>query len=147
MTDFPSRRVIATLGSMSSSRTLRLAVALLALTVIVYWPVKQAGFIWDDDDHVTENPAMTSPDGFVKIWSSLSVSRYYPLTLTTFWVQRRLWGLNPLPYHAVNVLLHGLNAILIYLALRRLQVRPAWIAAAIWAIHPALFSSWHCSVS
>ena len=121
---------------MSSSRTLRLAVALLALTVIVYWPVKQAGFIWDDDDHVTENPAMTSPDGFVKIWSSLSVSRYYPLTLTTFWVQRRLWGLNPLPYHAVNVLLHGLNAILIYLALRRLQVRPAWIAAAIWAIHP-----------
>jgi Flp pilus assembly protein TadD len=121
---------------MSSCRTLGLAVALLALTVIVYWPVKQAGFIWDDDDHVTENPAMTSPAGLVKIWSSLSVSRYYPLTLTTFWVQRRLWGLNPLPYHAVNVVLHGLNAILIYLTLRRLQVRPAWVAAAIWAIHP-----------
>jgi protein O-mannosyl-transferase len=111
-------------------------VALLALTVIVYWPVKQARFIWDDDDHLTENPAMTSPDGLVKIWSSLSVSRYYPLTLTAFWAQRRLWGLNPLPYHAVNVILHGLNAILIYLTLRRLQVRPAWIAAAIWAIHP-----------
>lgn len=121
---------------MSSSRTLGLAVALLALTVIVYWPVKQAGFIWDDDDHVTANPAMTSPDGLVKIWSSLSVSRYYPLTLTTFWAQRQLWGLNPLPYHAVNVLLHGMNAILIYFALRRLQVRPAWVAAAIWAIHP-----------
>jgi protein O-mannosyl-transferase len=121
---------------MSSTRTLGLAAALLALTVIVYWPVRQAGFIWDDDDHLTANPAMTSADGLVKIWSSLGVSRYYPLTLTTFWVQRRLWGLNPLPYHAVNVLLHGLNAILICLTLRRLQVRPAWIAAAIWAIHP-----------
>jgi hypothetical protein len=121
---------------MSSARTLGLALGLLALTIIVYWPVRQAGFIWDDDDHLTENPAMTSPDGLVKIWSSLSVSRYYPLTLTTFWVQRQLWSLNPLPYHAVNVVLHGLNAILIYLTLRRLQVRPAWVAAAVWAIHP-----------
>ena len=110
--------------------------ALLALTIVVYWPVKQAGFIWDDDDHLTENPAMTSTEGLARIWSSLSVSRYYPLTLTTFWVQRRLWGLNPLPYHAVNVLLHGLNAILIYLVLRQLHVRPAWVAAAVWAIHP-----------
>lgn len=110
--------------------------ALLGLTVIVYWPVKRAGFIRDDDDHLTENPAMTSADGLTRIWSSLSVSRYYPLTLTTFWIQRRLWGLRPLPYHAVNVLLHGLNAALIYLILRRLQVRPAWVAAAVWAIHP-----------
>jgi tetratricopeptide (TPR) repeat protein len=121
---------------MSSSRTFWLSLALVALTVVVYWPVRHAGFIWDDDDHLTENPAMTSPDGLVKIWSSRSVSRYYPLTLTTFWVQRRLWDLNPLPYHAVNVVLHGLNAILIYLTLRRLQVRPAWVAAAVWAIHP-----------
>src|ERR1039458_9490988 len=111
---------------MSSARTLGLALGLLALTIIVYWPVRQAGFIWDDDDHLTENPAMTSPDGLVKIWSSLSVSRYFPLTLTTFWVQRQLWSLNPLPYHAVNVVLHGLNAILIYLTLRRGNL--LWIA-------------------
>ena len=51
-----------------------------------------AGFIWDDDDHLTANPAMTAPHGLKMIWSSLAVSRYYPLTLTTFWVQRRLWG-------------------------------------------------------
>ncbi len=121
---------------MFSARKVAPALALLALTLVVYWPVRHAGFIWDDDDHLTANPAMTSPDGLVRIWSSLSVSRYYPLTLTTFWVQRQLWGLNPLPYHAVNVILHGLNAVLIYLTLRRLQVRAAWAAAAVWAIHP-----------
>jgi tetratricopeptide (TPR) repeat protein len=66
----------------------------------------------------------------------VTFSRYYPLTLTTFWLQRHLWELNPLPYHAVNIVLHAANATLIYLLLRRLNIRGAWVAAALWAIHP-----------
>jgi tetratricopeptide (TPR) repeat protein len=95
-----------------------------------------AGFVWDDDDHLTANPAMTAPHGLRMIWSSLAVSRYYPLTLTSFWVQRRLWGLNPLPYHAVNVTIHAINGVLLYLLLRRLRISAAWWAAAWWAVHP-----------
>jgi len=92
---------------------------MVALTVLAYKPVWHAGFIWDDDDHLTANPAMTAPDGLRRIWSSLAVSRYYPLTLTTFWFEHRLWGLNAMPYHVVNVVVHAANGVLLFLLLRQ----------------------------
>jgi tetratricopeptide (TPR) repeat protein len=118
------------------SRQWLLAAALLFLTLLAYQPVWHAGFIWDDDDHLTANPAMTAPHGLRMIWSSLAVSRYYPLTLTTFWAERQLWGLNPLPFHLVNVVLHGINGILVYFVLRRLRIPAAWLAAMLWTLHP-----------
>jgi tetratricopeptide (TPR) repeat protein len=118
-------------------RSLFLATAALVfLTSIAYLPALRNGFIWDDEDHFTQNLAITGPQGLQRIWSTLSVSRYYPLTLTTFWVQRRLWGLNPLPYHAVNIILQGINTALLFVLLRMLNVRAAWAAAALWAVHP-----------
>jgi tetratricopeptide (TPR) repeat protein len=113
-----------------------LALALILVTFVAYFPALRGGFIWDDDSHLTANPAMTAPHGLRMIWSSLRISRYYPLTLTTFWVQRRFWGLSPMPYHAVNIALHAINSILILLVLRRLRVRAAWLAAMLWALHP-----------
>jgi hypothetical protein len=109
---------------------------IVLLTLVTYLPALRNGFIWDDDAHLTANAAMTAPNGLRLIWSSLSVSRYYPLTLTTFWAQRQLWGLHPFPYHAVNILLHAASAVLLLLLLRQLKVRGAWVAAAIWAVHP-----------
>lgn len=84
---------------------------------------------------------MTAPRGLLQIWSSLRGSRYYPLTLTSFWIERRLWDLKPLPYHAVNILLHGTNAALLFVLLRRLRVPGAWVAAALWAVHPVCAES------
>src|SRR5258707_591590 len=109
---------------------------LILLTVTAYLPALRCGFVWDDDDHVTNNPAMTSVRGLRQIWSSLSVSRYYPLTLTSFWMQRRLWGLQPLFYHAVNIALQAINAVLLWMLLRRLQIQGAWVATVLWAVHP-----------
>jgi Tfp pilus assembly protein PilF len=113
-----------------------LALVLVLVTFAAYQPVWRAGFIWDDNDHLTANPAVAASNGLRMIWSSLAVSRYYPLTLTSFWIQRRLWGLNPLPYHLVNVALHATNGILIFFLLRRLRARAAWLAATLWALHP-----------
>jgi tetratricopeptide (TPR) repeat protein len=113
-----------------------LAILLVILTFITYAPALRCGFIWDDDDHFTANPAMNSVHGLTQIWSSLAASRYYPLTLTTFWVERHLWGLHPLPYHAVNIALQAANAVLLWTLLRRLRVPGAWFAAALWAVHP-----------
>ena len=109
---------------------------IVLLTVAAYFPALHGGFVWDDDDHLTANLAMTAPHGLRMIWSSLSVSRYYPLTLTSFWLQHRLWGLNPMPYHMVNIGLHAINGALLFLVLQRLRVRAAWLAAAMWALHP-----------
>src|ERR1035437_2224484 len=121
---------------MSSSRALGLSLALLALTLVVYWPVKQAKFVWDDDKHFLENPAITAPDGLKPIWTSFVLPVYYPLTFTVFWLIYQLGGPNPLPYHAVTLALHAVNAVLLLFILRRLNVRGAWLVAALWAVHP-----------
>jgi tetratricopeptide (TPR) repeat protein len=109
--------------------------ALLAMTLIAYERVRHAGFIWDDEMHVTQNPAIVGPLGLMDIWTSRA-ARYFPLTLTTFWVEHALWGLKPLPYHVVNVLMHGACAIVLWRALMSLRVRGAWLGAALWALHP-----------
>ena len=109
---------------------------LLLVVFLVYQPALRCGFIWDDDDHLTNNPAVNATDGLTRIWTSLEVARYYPLTLTHFWLLRRVWGLQPLPYHAVNIALHAANAILLWHLLRQLRVRGAGLAALLWAVHP-----------
>jgi len=120
-----------------SWKSVRLGSAIIVLlTLVAYLPATRGGFIWDDDDHFINNPAMLSVEGLRQIWSSLAASRYYPLTLTVFWVQRHFWGLHPLPYHAVNIVLHAVNAVLLWTLLRRLKVRGSWVAAVLWALHP-----------
>jgi hypothetical protein len=76
-------------------------------------------------------------NGLHEIWlSAHTQSQYFPLVYTTFRFERQLWGLNPLGYHLVNILLHGLNAVLVWIILKRLQTPAAWLAAAIFALHP-----------
>ncbi len=41
-----------------------------------------------------------------------------------------------MPYHFVNIALHALNGVLVYLALRRLRIPSPWLAAMLWALHP-----------
>ena len=108
---------------------------LAAAVFLAYMRVWHAGFIWDDDDHLTANPCIVGPLGFGAIWTS-SKAVYYPLVLTSFWVQHAIWGLNPLPYHLVNVTLHAACAVLLWRVLRRLNVAGAWLGAALWALHP-----------
>src|SRR5580658_7542510 len=109
--------------------------ALVLAVVLTYTPVWWAGFIWDDDAHITANPCIIGPLGLKEIWTT-SAARYYPLVLTTFWVEHALCGLDPLPYHLVNVLLQGACAVVLWRVLRSLQVPGAWLGAALWALHP-----------
>lgn len=109
---------------------------LLVLAVIlVYQPVWQAGFLWDDNIYITAGPNLAGLSGLKEIWTS-SAADISPLTFTTFWVEHALWGLAPLPYHIVNVLLHGASAVVLWRVLGRLRVPGAWLGAALWALHP-----------
>lgn len=111
--------------------------ALIALAAIVYWPTLANGFIWDDEHYVEWNHTLRSLSGLREIWFKLgAVPQYYPLVHSTFWVEYHLWGLNPLGYHAVNLAIHAANAVLLWRLLVRLQVPGAWLAAAIFAVHP-----------
>jgi hypothetical protein len=105
-------------------------------TVLVYQPAWHGGFLWDDDVHVTKNPMLVAPAGLRQIWTSRDSPQYYPMVFTTFRLERALWGLNPTGYHFGNLLLHAASAVLIWRILRRLNVPGAWLAAAVFAVHP-----------
>jgi protein O-mannosyl-transferase len=116
------------------------ALLLVAFVFIAYAQVFRAGFIWDDESHLTRNPCVVGPLGLKEIWTSAQAV-YYPLVLTTFWVLHKLVGLNPLPYHLLNVVLHAASAILLWRVLKLLEIRGAWLGAALWALHPVMVQS------
>ncbi|MCI0540210.1 MAG: tetratricopeptide repeat protein [Verrucomicrobiales bacterium] len=110
---------------------------IVILTFVAYAPAMRCGFIWDDDDYVTGNVTLRSLEGLRRIWFEPgAVHQYYPIVYSSFWVEYQLWGLHPLGYHLINVALHAANAVLVGLVLRRLSVPGAFLAAAIFALHP-----------
>jgi len=116
------------------------ALLLIAFVFIAYTQVFRAGFIWDDESHLTQNPCVVGPLGLKEIWTTTQAV-YYPLVLTTFWALHKFFGLNPLPYHLLNIFLHAASAILLWRVLCVLRVRGAWLGAALWALHPVMVQS------
>jgi tetratricopeptide (TPR) repeat protein len=116
------------------------AIALAAAVFLAYQPAWQGGFIWDDDAHV--RPELQSWNGLCRIWCDLKATQqYYPLLHSAFWLEHRLWGGATLGYHLVNIFLHVAAALLVAVILRRLQVPGAYLAAAIFALHPVQVES------
>ncbi len=112
------------------------AAALLAAVVLAYQPAWNGGFIWDDNAHVTR-PELRSVRGLWRIWFEVGATQqYYPLLHSAFWIEHRLWGDTPLGYHLLNILLHGGVALMAALILRRLSVPGAYLAGAVFALHP-----------
>jgi tetratricopeptide (TPR) repeat protein len=121
-------------------RPLLAALALVALTVLAYAPALGGAFVFDDSVYVTADGRMETLSGLGAIWTEVGgpdyQHQYYPLTSSVFWIQHQLWGDRPAGYHLVNVLLHALNAVLLWHLLRRLSLPAAWLAAAVFAVHP-----------
>ena len=117
-----------------------LGVILIVSVLLAYQPAWSAEFIWDDDAHVTANPCIIGPLGLKEIWTT-SAAWYYPLASTVFWIEHALWGLDPLPYHLVNIVLQGGCTLVLWRVLISLQVQGAWLGAALWALHPVQVES------
>ncbi|MXX63461.1 MAG: tetratricopeptide repeat protein [Holophagales bacterium] len=118
----------------------KLAAAALVLMVgVSFIPAYQAGFVWDDTIFV-EQSFIREASGLKSIWFSPrdieQEGHYWPVTYTTFWLEHKLWGFEPLGYHVVNVLLHTVNVLLVWSLLRRFAVPGAWAVAAVFAVHP-----------
>ncbi len=129
--------------SSNDRRTARwLGVALLALLVGLAWANGLTGaFTYDDKVEVVGNRTIRT----LEQWHAVvgyNASR--PLVVLSWALDWRLWGLDPLGYHVVNVLIHLGNACLVFLLGeeigRRLSLPrpmlPALVAAALWAVHP-----------
>ncbi len=115
--------------------------ALLAASLLAYWPALRGAFVWDDDAHITA-PALRSLHGLWRIWTDLGATQqYYPLLHSAFWIEHRLWGSHVVGYHLANVFLHALAACLVVLIVRRLALPGAWLAGLIFALHPVAVES------
>lgn len=127
------------LASPASSRPVPVTAWLATIAVaafVAYGPALSAGFVWDDDAHLTA-PALRSWAGLVRIWTEPGATQqYYPLLHSWFWLEHRLWGDSAPAYHLANLTLHVLAAVLAGRLLQRLAVPGAWLAAAIFALHP-----------
>jgi tetratricopeptide (TPR) repeat protein len=112
------------------------ALALVIVTFTAYLPSWDGTPIWDDDGHLTR-PELRSLEGLARIWTQPGATQqYYPLVHTLFWVEHCLWGDWPAGYHLLNILLHCASALLLVRLLRGLEIPGAWLAAAIFAVHP-----------
>jgi len=109
---------------------------IVSLCCIIYLPSLKNGFIWDDDTYIYRNPLLQNVDGLKDIWFTRRTHQYYPVVFTTFWVEHKIWGFNPAGYHAVNLILHILNALLLYRIVQKLYSRLAFPAALLFATHP-----------
>jgi len=127
------------IASMRSQATLKkycVVIAIGLLVLLAYGPSFRAGFIWDDDVHVTGNAQMRDFQGFFRIWTTPEAV-YYPLTSTFFWIETHLWGNKPFGYHLFNLIVHIANSFLVYLILQSFfEFFIAFFAALLFAVHP-----------
>jgi tetratricopeptide (TPR) repeat protein len=134
-----------------------LGAALFVLAVVIFYPAFHAGFIWDDDQLLTANPQVHSADGWWTLWLKPLTADYFPLTSTTLWIEYHLgqfislWNVEYLQryggpdtwngYHIMNILFHATAVVLTWQVLKRLRIPGAWVAAAIFAVHPICVES------
>ncbi|MCL6545348.1 MAG: tetratricopeptide repeat protein, partial [Bryobacteraceae bacterium] len=122
-------------------RNVLLAAALVSATFLAYTPAIQGGLVWDDASHITA-PDLRSLQGLWRIWFEPGATQqYYPLLHSAFWLEHKLWGDSVLGYHAVNILLHAIAALLVAGIMRRLSLPGAWLGGFLFALHPVCVES------
>jgi hypothetical protein len=122
-------------------RTSAIAIFIIVMTLLAYWPAFFNGFTnWDDQYLVTWNPLVTelSWDSVRDMFTSFSVNHYLPLTLFSYAIEFHFYGWNPFIYHITNVLIHALNGVLVFWLLMLLTEHEvgAVIGALLWLLHP-----------
>ena len=112
------------------------AATITVAAFLVYFPALSGGFVLDDDKLLTDSRLIKSPDGLYRFWCTAEAQDYWPVTNTSFWLEWRLWGMHPTPYHVANLILHIAESLLIWIILRRMSIPGAFLAALLFAVHP-----------
>jgi lipoprotein NlpI len=110
---------------------------ILVFTIIAYFNTLGNDVLsWDDTHYVSQYDIL--PSGIEQIFTTTYMDMYQPLTVLSFWLDHKIWGDNPLPYHLSNLLLHLLNTVLVFIfvALLCRNNMIASITAALFAFHP-----------
>jgi tetratricopeptide (TPR) repeat protein len=122
--------------------TAAVAFVLAAVTLTLYLPMLQHGFVnYDDPDYITGNTHVKTGltwSGIVWAFQSGEAANWHPLTWISHMLDCQLFGVNAAGHHLTNLLLHTANAVLLFLLLNQLtgaRWRSAFVAA-LFAWHP-----------
>jgi tetratricopeptide (TPR) repeat protein len=130
---------------------------ILCLAALVYANSLGNQFVWDDHWVIVENDFIKSAQNLPKLFTKQYLTSpeevnsvrvksigsgefsYRPLVTATYFIDYRIWKLDPFGFHLTNLFLHLANILLFYfLALRILEdQKPALLSAALFALHPA----------
>jgi tetratricopeptide (TPR) repeat protein len=127
---------------------------LIALVWLVFGQTAGYGFVnYDDDLYVYKNPLVASGvtwRGLQSAFTRIHASNWHPLTTISHMLDCQLFGLNPAGPHFVNVVLHTIAVLLLFLVLWQMtsgpsrtgspsrtdSIWPSAFVAAVFAIHP-----------
>jgi tetratricopeptide (TPR) repeat protein len=135
-------RSTQTLFSSPEKRNLVLGLLLVVATLALYNPVAHHPFVnFDDDRYVTDNTHVRAGLHWDTVkWAvtSFDEANWHPLTWLSHALDYQLFGQNPAGHHYINVLLHALNAGLLFWVLWRAtgSTGRSWMVAALFALHP-----------
>ncbi len=137
----PPPRPATGAGGGAGSRAKWVPFAIMALAALVYSNALANGFTnFDDDFYILKNPFLRdfSWEGLKAIFTSFYTANYHPLTTLTYWIEFHFAGLNPFPYHLLNVALHIANTWLVYKLVQQLSGKQvtAIVVSVLFAIHP-----------
>ena len=129
-------------GQTSDRQTLLLCLLLFSAVLVSYSSVIHNQFLdYDDDRYITENPSVKAGLTWATVewaFTTAEEANWHPLTWLSHELDFTLFGLNPAGHHAVNVLLHAANAVLLFLLLQS-ATGFRWrslMVAALFALHP-----------
>ncbi len=124
----------------------RLPVAICIFLTMLVWLVfgqtVRFGFVnFDDDLYVYKNPVVASGftlRGLEWAFTRIHAFNWHPLTTISHMLDCQLLGVSPGGAHFVNVLLHTIAVLLLFLVLWQMTSRlwPSAFVAALFAIHP-----------
>jgi Tfp pilus assembly protein PilF len=121
---------------------LLISAGLVAATIIAYEPVRRNGFIgYDDDKYITKNPDISGGitcSSVIQVFTQSHSYMWHPLTTFSHMLDCEIFGLNPLWHHFVGLLLHIINALLLFWILTNLtnSVWASAFVAGVFALHP-----------
>lgn len=123
-------------------RTLFLILIILAVTIIAFIPSLLNDFMptWDDGYYITDNLMIRqlNPMSIKAMFITPVNGTYIPFPLISFAIEYHIFGLNPLPYHITNLVLHLACTLLVFQFLRLLKIDRFYAAfgALLFGIHP-----------
>ena len=132
---------------------------MIAVNLALFLPSMQGDFLWDDRFFVSENPSLLGPHFLQRFLTSpfggfsgqdensvqldRAMQFYRPVTSLSYWIDLKIWGLNPAGFHLTNIIIQIINCLLLYFVLFELGAGRliSLLSALLFSVFPLHFEN------